>query len=297
MKYIIGVDGGGTKTEAIAYNMEGKEICKAATGYGSLIIDKKTAVNNIIQAIEICVNILKENELIGIYLGLAGIEAGENKKIVEKAVKSKFNTHIEVYNDAELAFYALLKGEEGILTISGTGSIALGISKDKKIISGGWGHLLGDEGSGYSLAINAYKRMIYEEELGLEKSKLTKTILKELSIQNVQDIKGIVYYSTKDEIASIIPTIVKLAEEQEENALRILKEAGIEIALMVHRLWKKIKLQGTIKVALKGSIITKIKFVREAFNAHLLNLIENVEIIDEDVSSCKGAYYLAKQKI
>ncbi|MTK12766.1 MAG: ATPase, partial [Clostridiaceae bacterium] len=234
--------------------------------------------------------------LIGIYLGLAGIEAGENKKLVEKTVKSKFNTHIEIYNDAELAFYALLKGEEGILAISGTGSIALGISKGKKIISGGWGHLLGDEGSGYSIAINAYKRMIYEEEFGLEKSKLTKTILKELSLKNVQDIKGIVYYSTKDEIASIVPTIVKLAEEQEENALRILKEAGIEIALMVHRLWKKLKLQGTIKVALKGSIIIKIKFVREAFNAHLAALIENVEIIDEDVSSCKGAYYLAKQK-
>ncbi|WML33395.1 BadF/BadG/BcrA/BcrD ATPase family protein [Clostridium sp. OS1-26] len=296
MRYIIGVDGGGTKTEAIAYNMEGKEICRAVTGYGSLIIDKKTAVNNIIQAIEICVNTLKENELIGIYLGLAGIEAGENKKIVEKAVKSKFNTHVEIYNDAELAFYALLKGEEGILAISGTGSIALGISKGKKITSGGWGHLLGDEGSGYNIAINAYKRMIYEEELGLEKSKLTKTLLKELSIQSVQDIKGIVYYSTKDEIASIIPTIVKLAEEQEENALRILKEAGMEIALMVHRLWKKLKLQGTIKVALKGSIITKIKFVREAFNAHLLTLIESVEIIDEDVSSCKGAYYLAGRR-
>lgn len=296
MKYIIGVDGGGTKTEAVAYDFEGRDIYNITTGYGNLVMNKEVAVNNVIEAIDTCVKELKNHELMGIYLGLAGVEAGENREIISGAVKNKFNTYIQVYNDAELALYALLKGEEGILTIAGTGSISLGISKQRKAVSGGWGHLLGDEGSGYYIAINACKRMIYEDEFGIEKSMLTNTLLKQLSLQKIEDIKGIVYNSTKNEIASITPLIVKLAEQGEENALEILREAGTRIAQMTENVYRKLEFNGKVKVGLKGSVITKIKFAREAFNFHLSDNIKNVEIIDEDVSSCKGAYYLAKKK-
>ncbi len=129
-----------------------------------------------------------------------------------------------VINDGELALKAVLKGEDGVLTIAGTGSICIGIRNNIKDKCGGWGHLLGDEGSGYSIAIKALRRMIHEQELNLERSRLHKEILKELNITNTDEICAFVYSSTKDKIASLTTLISKLAEEGEENAIAILKK-------------------------------------------------------------------------
>lgn len=293
MNYIIGVDAGGTKTEAIAYSLKGDELTRADTGYGNMVLNKAAALNNIVKAIEICMNNLESKKPMAIYLGIAGVEAGDNKTLVEKAIKEKIDTNIMVLNDAEIALEALLEGEDGILTIGGTGSISLGRYKGKRASAGGWGHLLGDGGSGYFVSIEAFKNMIMEEECNIIKSKMSKKILEELSLNNVQEIKGFIYSSTKAEIASFTPLIVQMANNGERNAIEILKRAGIELAVNTERLYNRLNFKGTVKVALKGSVVTKIEIVREEFEKYLRNVIDDLIILDEDISSAKGAYYLA----
>lgn len=94
-------------------------------------------------------DVLKEDELVDLYLGIAGSEVGDNAKIIKDTIKNELKTDCVLMNDAEIALKAMLRGNDGILTIAGTGSIAFGVKNNSSVRCGGWGNLLGDEGSGY----------------------------------------------------------------------------------------------------------------------------------------------------
>lgn len=291
MKYVIGVDAGGTKTEAVAYSLQGEHIQKSVTGFGNLLNDSETALNNIEESIKNIVCNLAESDLDGIYIGAAGAEVDINAELIKQKISSSFNVNVEVMNDAEIALKAKLKGDDGILTIAGTGSIAFGINNGISSKCGGWGNLLGDEGSGYKIAIDAIKQMIKEEEEDLEQSRLTKNILEKLNIKSVNEITKFVYSSTKDEIASLTPIVAKLGEEGDEIARKILISEATELGKTVKKLYKKLGFK-KCRIALVGGVIRKSKVVREVFEEYLSKNINVTEIIDNDISPTKGAYYI-----
>lgn len=231
----------------------------------------------------------REN-LHGIYVGAAGCEVGDNARFIEERLKLKTNTYIKVMNDAEIALKPMLKGSDGILTIAGTGSIVFGMNKGISSRCGGWGNLLGDEGSGYQIVISAIKRMIKEEEEDLPQSDLTKAILKELKIKSVNNITEFVYSGTKDEIASLTPIIARIAKDGDKIAEEILLEQGTELARTVERLYKKLKFSNC-SIGLVGGVIRNIDLLKNAFEGYLKDNIKVDEFIYEEVSPTKGAYY------
>ena len=291
MKYVIGVDAGGTKTEAAAYNLNGEFIKSSIKGFGNLLNDTEVALSNISDAITDITSDLGCEDLEGIYIGAAGAEVGNNSKLIKEKVQSQVNITVEVMNDAEIALKAMLKGKDGILTIAGTGSIAFGINNGRSSKCGGWGNLLGDEGSGYKVAICAIQRMIKEEEEALPQSKLTKSILEKLQIESVNDITEFVYSSTKDDIASIAPIVARLGENEDDISKNILCEQGVELAKTVERLYKKLGFE-RCSVALVGGVIRKAKVVRNSFEDYLRKNICIDEIVDDDISPTIGAYYI-----
>ncbi|PRR83188.1 BadF/BadG/BcrA/BcrD ATPase family protein [Clostridium vincentii] len=291
MEYIIGVDGGGTKTEAVAYDLKGMEVGKALTGFGNLVNGKEEALTNIMKAIDKLVYSLGIDGLRGLYLGLAGTEVGNNGGIVRDRLKNKFKIDPIIMNDGDLALKALLKGEEGILVIAGTGSNVFGIKGNCKGRCGGWGHLLGDEGSAYKIAIQAFKRMIYEEDYGILKSELSKAVLNHFHANNVNDIMEFIYTSTKDEIAKIASVVSIAAEMGEELAKSILEKEGINLAKATERVFNKLLFE-ECKIGLVGGVIRKSKFVRVAFEGYLIENIKVTEFVDDDISPSKGAYYI-----
>jgi N-acetylglucosamine kinase-like BadF-type ATPase len=299
MKYIIGVDGGGTKTKAVAYSLDDEEIGEGSSGFGYLLTDFNKAVKNIISAIEQCKNKVNEQhgkwECSCIYLGIAGIDVGDNVEKVENLLKEKFNCEVKGYHDSELAHAAVLKGEDGIIVISGTGSVSYGLYKGKSARTGGWGHILGDEGSGYYIAIEAFKRMTLEEDLGWARSKLTETIISKLNLKNVKDIQGFIYSANKGEIAAYAPIVEEFAKATEVNSVNILKQAGKELAIMTERLYKKLRIDEPINIVVRGSILSKVDIVREEFRSCLAMDLNSVNIIAEDISSTKGACYLHRR--
>lgn len=291
MKYVIGVDAGGTKTEAASYNLNGEFIKSSIKGFGNLLNDTEVALSNISDAITDITSDLGCEDLEGIYIGAAGAEVGNNSKLIKEKVQSQVNITVEVMNDAEIALKAMLKGKDGILTIAGTGSIAFGINNGRSSKCGGWGNLLGDEGSGYKVAICAIQRMIKEEEEALPQSKLTKSILEKLQIESVNDITEFVYSSTKDDIASITPIVARLGENEDDISKNILCEQGVELAKTVERLYKKLGFE-RCSVALVGGVIRKAKVVRNSFEDYLRKNICIDEIVDDDISPTIGAYYI-----
>ncbi|MBN1041756.1 ATPase [Clostridium botulinum] len=291
MKYTIGVDGGGTKVEATAYSMEGTAIKTSIKGFGNLLNNQEKALKNIVNSIKEIIEFLPNEELISVYLGIAGSEVGNNSKIIKQAVKEKLNIDCIVMNDSEIALKAMLKGEDGILVIAGTGSVALGIKGNKTIKCGGWGSLLGDEGSGYKIAIEAIKRMILEEEYSMPKSRLSKNIMKKLNIESVYQITDFVYSSTKDEIASLAPIVVKLSEEDDDISIQILLDESISLARTTENVYRKLGFE-SCNIALVGGVIRNSAVFRSAFEKYLIENTNIKDIIDEEVSPTIGAYYM-----
>ena len=301
MKYIIGVDGGATKTEAVAYSLEDQELGQGYSDSGNLNLDFDMAVKNIINAIQQCINSVKEQgrkgECLGIYLGIAGIEVSDNIEKVETLLQEDFHCKVQALHDSELAHAAILKGEDGIITISGTGSVSYGLCKGKQARTGGWGHILGDEGSGYNIALEAFKRMTIEEDSGSVRSELTQTIMSKLNLNQVNDIKGFIYSASKREIAAYAPIVVGLAKAAEINSLNILQQAGKELAIMTERLYKKLGINESINIGVNGSILSKVEIVREEFRHCLERDLGPFTIIAADISATKGACYLHRRII
>jgi N-acetylglucosamine kinase-like BadF-type ATPase len=297
MNYIIGVDGGGTKTEAVAYDMDGNKISEGKAGFGNLLINEKQATANIIQAIELSMTPIDDGSCHYICLGLAGYGGVENPQGIKNALSKAFNAPFTIVNDAIIAHAALLKGNDGILTISGTGSVSIGIHEGIEKSAGGWGHILGDEGSGYWIAMQAFIRMTKEEDEGYEYSHLTESILKKLGYHSVMELKKFIYSATKSEIAAFVPLIVQHAEKGDGFSQNILNQAGYHLAKQTLEVIKKLKLCENVTIALKGSILTNIPLVQSSFINHIKLENPNVKFVLEDVSATLGCYYIAMKHL
>ena len=290
MNYIIGVDGGGTKTEAVAYDLEGNVLKTSLKGFANLLNNKEEALKNIHDSIKEITDEYGVENLKGLYLGIAGSESGDNAKLI-KEVADKFYKDSLVMNDGELALKAMLEGEDGILTIAGTGSISFGVNGDKSVRCGGWGHLLGDEGSAYKISIEAIKRMIFENDNNLEKSELTKKVMEYLKIESIDQVIPFVYSSTKDEIAKLAVVVSILAEDGDEICISIMEKEGLELAKTTENTYKKLGFE-KCSIGLVGGVIRKSKVVRTVFEKYLNENINVVSYIDTQVSAAKGAYYI-----
>ena len=291
MMYVIGVDGGGTKTETVAYDLKGNKLMSVLTGFGNLVNGKEEAVKNILDGLNSVFKKFSKDQVQGIYLGLAGSEVSDNGNIVFEAIKKEFEVSSIIMNDSELALKALLKGENGILTIAGTGSIAFGINGDKQWKAGGWGHLLGDEGSAYKISIEGIKNMIYENDNNLERGTLSIKLLEALNIDKVDDVIGFVYSSTKDEIAQLAQIVSELAEKGDEKSISIMVEEGKLLGETTVQVFNKLGFN-ECSVGLVGGVIKKSKIVRETYEAYVREKANIISFIDEDISPAKGAYYI-----
>lgn len=301
MKYIIGADSGGTKTAAVAYSLKDEEIGRGRSGYGNLLLDFDTAVKNITNALEQCMAHIREQgvrgECVFIYLGTAGTEVSENAVKAERLLRAGFGCEVQVLHDMELAHAAMFKGADGIIVNSGTGSVAFGVYNGKKARTGGWGHTLGDEGSGYDIAMTAIKRVLSEEDAGLDQSPLSKAILDRLNLKKSSDVIGFVTSASAGEIAALAPLVADLAKTSETNSVKILRDAGIKLGIMTKQLYKKLGVTGPVDIGITGSILTKVDIVREAFRRYLKKELGLVTIISKNISPTKGACYLYKSNM
>ena len=292
MEYVIGLDGGGTNTHAVAFDLAGNILHEQVHGFANVLIDAEVAIANIIQAIYGCQKALPESICKFIFLGLAGIESGTHRPELERELE-KFGIPFKITNDAVIAHAAALDGNDGILAIAGTGSVIYGKRENKFEMIGGWGHLLGDEGSGYYIVIQYMKHMISQFEVGLAQSDLTKKILAKIGKVNVVEIKSFIYTKSKAEIADLTPIIVEAAKNGDEQAMTILAMAVDVLVKQTLLLATKMNFDGEIKIGLKGSILTKIAIINKLYRSNIHEIYPHAKFIQGDSSSPKGAFYLA----
>lgn len=290
MKYIIVVNSGGTKTEATAYDLAGGVLARHNTGFGNLLTDKKVALNNLKEAIDQLVNQLQEGACQRIIMGIAGIDSGGFKEDILGEFQ-QWQGKLSLMNDAWLSYYALLKESDGCLVIAGTGSVCIGKIGEKKYRVGGWGHLLGDEGSAYWLASEALKQLLHQEDLDEEFSLLSLLLLSELKQTSVAGIVKYVYQHTKNEIAALALVVAKAADLGDSQAILLLKKAGQELAKQVAMLLKQMAILEPVTIGVSGSVLTRNKLVYQQFVSELQKRGQSIRVIQETEALTMGGYY------
>ncbi len=231
VKHYLGIDGGGTKTTAVVADEKGKILFRAQgksiNFYG---VGMEKARENL------AVIITKIQEKTGIedfysaFIGCSALDTEADKKTIDALCGGIINAEkIGMNSDV---FVALKAASGNSVAICGTGSMAIGEAKDGSvIIKGGWGHILGDEGSGYSIAVSALKKCCICYDKGI-KTPLVDEAIKFFGIKNFREIIDIIYSpeTAKDSIAGFAGIVGSLA--QEDKACKKIIEA--EAAAFAH---------------------------------------------------------------
>jgi len=283
---ILSMDLGKTKTFAMIVDEVGHVYAKAITGPSGMWLKEEIILKNINEAIRKCLaeENLRLTDLDLISISWADLDTKSDWedawRVVEKLGLSKEKTIIE--HDAVAAYYAVTWGKPGIVVIAGTGSIGFGINKrGERARSGGWGWIIGDEGSAYWIAIKALNAVSRAYDGRGERTILSRKLKEYFSIEDELEILRKIYKEMGGDvkaIAGIAKIVDEAANEGDEVARRIMEEAGKELALCVLSIAKRLNMeQDEIIVGGVGSVY-KSKHVRRTFCKLLEENLPNAEI-------------------
>lgn len=256
--YYLGVDGGGSKTLAVIVDAEGQERGRGQAGssnYAAVGLDKalQSIHSAVSQAAEMAGCALP---LHGAWLGLAGIDRSSDQDTLLPHLCS-LSDNIHLSNDAELLLSAL-DNAVGVALIAGTGSIALGRdASGSSVRAGGWGHVLGDEGSGYDLGRQGLLAAVRAADGRGPKTALLDIILRLWQLDKPDDIIGEVYPDDdKAKIAQLSTCVFTAARAGDPFARKIVQKAANELALTAFTVGKALNFpQQRIPLALGGGLL------------------------------------------
>jgi len=265
MSVYAGVDGGGTKTLVVVVNEMGLEVGRglaANANYQVLMtqgLTDKEAADAVAQRIsEALTKALPDGSSApgAIFAGLAGVDRLNDVAIMRLALADTGLCPFErwqVVNDAELVLYGLENGV-GLGLIAGTGSIAVGRrSQDgKKARAGGWGHLLGDEGSGYEIGRAALQAATQAADKRGPATLLLPKILEQWKLDRPESLIKAVYNSGENrnqKIAQLANLVFGLACE-DEVAAALAKKAALDLATAVWAVYQQLEFENEAAPAL-----------------------------------------------
>ncbi|MGB6299216.1 MAG: BadF/BadG/BcrA/BcrD ATPase family protein [Rivularia sp. (in: cyanobacteria)] len=239
MSYVLGIDGGGSKTVCILINEKREILGRGEAGcsnYQSIGIEAaKFSIESAINTALIQKNNIKIN---AICLGLAGVGRSKDIKVVENIVKEITVTrnikpqNIIIYHDALIALVGGIGNDVGIVVAAGTGSIVFGRNhqgKTKRV--GGWGYILGDEGGAYQIAIAGMNAALKAHDGRGIYTGLVEGFKNYFGLNNIEELIEIIYRSGLGvkEIAALAPIVDNAAFLGDKVANQIIDDAVDEL--------------------------------------------------------------------
>lgn len=299
-KLVIGVDGGGTKTNGVLFEQGGRVLAQGAFPSSNPHSNPEDKVRGALHSL--VDTLIREgnvslNQLDGICLGMAGCDRPADRAFIERIVRERIGEALPllIVNDAVVAMVAVLKRLHGILVIAGTGSICLGYREGTPapVRCGGWGHLLADEGSGYQIGLEGLKAVLQAFDGRKPATTLTQRVLTELKLQSPTDLIGWTYMggNGKTEIAALARIVHEEAAGGDAASLAILDRAAEELFSLIPPVQRALfgETGEEVEIALWGGNLLNVAAYRERFLEKVRQSRLNLRVVIKDEHAVIGA--------
>jgi len=221
------------------------------------------------------------------------LETKFNDYTMGEGIKIKF---VKVVSDARIALEGAFSGKAGCILIAGTGSILFGKDKNGFIHrNGGFGRLIGDEGSGHSIGRKGLSAVAKELDGRGRATLITQLLNEKYNISSAPDLIINVYKNDFD-IASVAEVVLSAAGEKDPVALQILNEEADELLLHINAVMKKMKSK-KLEIAFTGSLIANKNFYSDMLRKKIAGNFPSVKIKKPDNTPVGGAILLAKEML
>jgi N-acetylglucosamine kinase-like BadF-type ATPase len=269
MDYILGVDGGGTKTVALLGDLDGNVLARGMSGSSNT---HAVGFDAACSALESAINIARTDhsgEISAICFGLAGAGRKEDIEQFQNWAVYKFpQTVVKVVSDAEILLMAGVPSGPALALICGTGSLVYGRTVTGEFIrAGGWGYLFGDEGSGYAIGIAALRAVMQAYDGRGSETLLSELVLKRYGLRTPPDLVRSIYGAESPRsAAAILSDLVEQAAGQADSvAIAILEESSRELAKAIAAVYPKLG-TSTVPLVITGGTILHGIYLKKAFN-------------------------------
>lgn len=277
--YVVGVDAGATRSRALLSAPNRKDVA-LVEGPGFNL--RRQRVKELLDFVDDAIQRLIPRDrrmdirVRAIAVGAAGIGTPEERDEVREILHSAFiNTHIFVQHDAFIAQYGAFEGEPGVLVTAGTGSIAYGRNADgREARAGGWGWLLGDEGSGWWIAHNAVRAALAEWEGSGPATAVTGLLQERFRLKDTYSLIPRMYGDEikRSQLIELGEQFAELARGGDEVMQRIYRNAGAELAGLALRCARALEIPAAeLQLALLGGVATG---ARDLIEPGLIEVLE-----------------------
>ncbi len=246
--HVLGIDAGGTKT-----------VCLLADEQGTIVSKGRGAGANLHSAGELAVEQVLHDameEAIGdraivpdaICLGIAGVDRADEAHTVRAIMRRiGYQSRVLVVNDALIGLVAGARDEPGIAINAGTGAIVYGRNAAFEAArAGGWGHMIGDEGSGYWIGRESLAAVMRAADGRGPETRLIAEILRHFQVDDESRLPRIVYDRElpRVSVAALGPIVQRVAEQGDAVAVRILERAADELVLAARSVATRLEMRG-----------------------------------------------------
>lgn len=293
-RFVIGVDGGGSRTRAVALDADGVELARAEGDPAVAGAPDAAAAALARLCAEVAGSAGRPLPARVVWAALSGAGREPTRSSAERALEQiGVAVRARVGTDVHAAFHDVFPQGPGILLIAGTGSIAWARSEDgREGRVGGWGPRIGDEGSGYAIGVEALRRVARHADGRASATALSALIREHLGLDRVEELPGWAAGASRAQIAELAPLATGAAAGGDAVAAQVVSDAiealhGHVVAIL-ERMgpWSR-----PPEVALAGGLIGPGGALREALEATLST--GRIRVTTRDPDAARGAARLA----
>jgi N-acetylglucosamine kinase-like BadF-type ATPase len=277
---VIGLDIGGTKTHGVRFE-DGLAVADDSVGSSNVQnVSREEAAANLAELF----SRIGGGTVAQVYAGAGGIDTDDDAAALAALIAPHVpGARITVVHDSRLLL-AAGGASIGVAVIGGTGSAAWGNnSQGEEARAGGWGYLLGDEGSGYWLGREAVRHSLRRMNQGLDADELTTALLASCGVDHPNKLIALFHSASTGRRywAQRARLVVEAADAGHTASLDLVNRAGRDLAQLAEQTLRQLGIDGP--VILGGGLGMNVPRLQDSFRAALAAAgISDVRVLDED---------------
>jgi N-acetylmuramic acid 6-phosphate etherase len=296
--HVLGIDAGGTKTVALLADADGRVVGEGRAGGANLQTEGELQVEKVLhEVIERAMN-GRYTPPEAVCLGMAGVDRESDGRLIRDIMRRLgFRQNTLIVNDALIALVAGAGANPGVVVISGTGSIAFGVShRGLAARAGGWGPTLGDEGSGYWIGRRALEAVVRDVDGRGPKTALTERVLEFFSLSRPELLVSEIYHQPhgRRAIASLAPEVDRARFEGDLVAGEIMTDAADELATAAGSVITRLDMRGEqFPILLAGGMLKRSEWLAAEILRRMAEVAPRSEVLPLTEEPVIGAVRLA----